>query len=102
MLPHIIRCTIIALTAILLAGCGQSGGPALLPVEGKVNFNGNPLTKGSVILHPDKGKGNTTPHEPRGQIDADGHYQVMTHPNPGAPPGPQIPRHERRLQPNRM
>jgi hypothetical protein len=76
-------------TAVLLAGlagCGKPG-ETFLPVEGRVTFDGKPLTKGTVVLYPDAGKGNTSKHEPRGDIEADGRYKIYTHPNAGAPPG---------------
>src|SRR5688572_8282919 len=56
-------------------------------VEGEVKFAGKLLTKGTVILYPDESKGNTTKHEPRAAIEADGRYKVLTHPRQGAPPG---------------
>ncbi len=40
-----------------------------------------------MVLYPDASKGNTTKHEPRGVIEADGRYKVVTHPQEGAPPG---------------
>ena len=68
-----------------LAGCGKKGG--LCPVEGNVTVGGKPLTTGSVIFKPDADKGNTSKHEPRGTIDSEGHYQLVTANKPGAPPG---------------
>jgi hypothetical protein len=70
-----------------LAGCGSTDAPALLPVEGQVRFAGKPLTQGTVVLYPDARKGNTSKHEPRGTIDANGRYEIITHPRPGAAPG---------------
>jgi hypothetical protein len=70
-----------------LAGCGQSGSATMLPVEGQVKFKGKLLTKGTVVLYADPSKGNTTKHEPRAVIEADGRYKVVTHPQEGAPPG---------------
>lgn len=70
-----------------LAGCGHLASPILLPVEGQVNFGGKALSKGTVILHPDSSKGNTSQQEPRGEIEAEGRYKVFTHPNAGAPAG---------------
>jgi hypothetical protein len=78
------------ITLVLLAGivgCGRSGRETLLPVEGQVRFRGQVLTRGTVVLHPDASKGNTTKHEPRGTIEASGRYKVFTHPHAGAPPG---------------
>jgi hypothetical protein len=76
----------------LAAGCGQSDGlDKLMPVKGKVVFTGRPISAGNVravILTPDRGKGNTTEHEPRAWIDQDGNYEVFTTPKrAGAPPG---------------
>jgi hypothetical protein len=82
--------TALGFTAALLAGlagCGSSGSETMLPVEGQVKFRGKPLAKGTVVLYPDPDKGNTTKHEPRGTIEADGRYRVSTHPHPGAPAG---------------
>jgi hypothetical protein len=76
------------ITAVLLAGLtGCGGSTRMLPVEGQVQFKGKPLTKGTVVLYADASKGNTTKHEPRGTIEADGRYTIVTHPHPGAPPG---------------
>jgi hypothetical protein len=78
-------------TTILLlagvAGCGPSAADALVKVEGQVTVHGKALTSGAVILYPDASKGNTTKHEPRGAIEADGRYKIVTHPHAGAPPG---------------
>jgi hypothetical protein len=71
------------LTAV--AGCGQS--ETYVPVEGQVKAAGKPLAKGAIILYPDASKGNTTKQEPRGSIEADGRYKIVTHPHEGAPPG---------------
>jgi hypothetical protein len=76
-----------------LGGCRQ-GGPALFPVEGKVLLDGKPLrvdgTKGRtgyVVFYPDAARGNPSREEPRGEIDAEGNYRVLTGLRPGAPPG---------------
>ena len=81
----------LAMAAALLAlgalnGCGSSGEP-LVPVEGQVQFEGKPLTKGTVILFADADKKNDTKHEPRGVIGPDGRYKIVTHPDDGAPAG---------------
>jgi hypothetical protein len=80
----------LGITTVLLAGlagCGQPGSETMLPVEGQVKFGGKPLTRGTVVLHPDPSKGNTTKHQPHGTLGADGRYKVVTHPHEGAPPG---------------
>jgi predicted small lipoprotein YifL len=69
-----------------LAGCGQGGGD-LMPVNGKVTADGQPLTTGAVTFHPDATKGNTTPHIPVGMIDEQGNYKLMSANREGAPPG---------------
>jgi hypothetical protein len=69
------------------AGCKPSGADAFLPVEGLIKFGNKPLTSGTVILYPDSSKGNTTKHEPRGKIEGDGRFTIITHPNRGAPAG---------------
>lgn len=71
----------IALLAIL-AGCG-SGGSGMLPVSGQVFYDGQPLTTGTVSLHPI----GTTGHVPTGVIDDHGRYTLSTNYQPGAPPG---------------
>ena len=69
------------------AGCGPSDADALVLVEGQVKGGDKALTGGTVIFYPDASKGNTTTHEPRGSIEADGRYKIVTHPHAGAPPG---------------
>lgn len=72
--------------AALFIGCGAAE-ERMLPVKGKVKWNGNLLAKGSVQFHPDKTKGNQSPHIPAGTIDAQGAYSLKTHPRDGAPAG---------------
>jgi hypothetical protein len=62
-------------------------GEAFIPVEGRVKIGDKAMPNGTVIFHPDASKGNTTKHEPRGNIGADGRYRMLTHPHAGAPPG---------------
>jgi hypothetical protein len=61
-----------------------------VPVIGRVTFtDGRPLHRGYVIFSPDAAKGNKSRHEPRGVIDAEGNYKVMTTPEKeGVLPGP--------------
>jgi len=72
-----------------VAGCGQSAGDLdqLIPVKGQVMLGETPLTTGVVIFRPDASRGNTSQHEPRGQIDAKGHYLLRTGQKEGAAPG---------------
>jgi hypothetical protein len=82
-----------ALLACLALGCGKSDElDKLQPVKGKVIFTGKSVASGNVravVLYADKAAGNTTPHEPRGEIDKDGNFEVFTTAKrAGAPPGP--------------
>jgi hypothetical protein len=56
-------------------------------VQGKVTFDGRPVTTGTVIFSPDAGRGNTSLHEPRGSLDEQGHYRLSIQTEPGSPPG---------------
>jgi hypothetical protein len=67
------RCLSSAMVFIL-AGCG---GETTIQVKGKVLVDGQPLTVGTVIFTPDAAKGNTSLHEPRGQLDANGVYTLQ-------------------------
>ena len=78
------------LSAALASGCGDASGVGpTFPVAGKVTFNNTPLTaKNTVILcKPDAARGNTSPFEPAGTVDADGNYVLTTRGKNGAPAG---------------
>jgi hypothetical protein len=78
------------LPAALAAGCGDASGVGpTFPVAGKVIFNHTPLTaKNTVILcKPDAARGNASPFEPAGTVDAEGNYALTTRGKAGAPPG---------------
>jgi hypothetical protein len=70
----------------MFAGCGK-GDAKLIPVEGKVTAGGKPLTTGTVIFYPDVQRGNLSKEEPRGAIDADGNYTLLTHIKQGVAAG---------------
>jgi hypothetical protein len=73
------------LIPIFLTGCG---GPALVPVSGKVLLDGKALTSGGAVrFTPDESKGNTSKLEPVGKIAEDGTYTMETNGKPGAPAG---------------
>lgn len=76
----------LGLMFLMLAGCGRAG-PALLPVEGEVTYQGQPLKTGSLVFHPDAAKGNNSPLTPSGTIGPDGRYKLFTQERAGAPPG---------------
>lgn len=70
----------------LVAGCGDSG-PKLYPVTGKITVNGVPLTAGTVVYNPDKGKGNTFTGVAVGELNSEGVYKLDTNGKAGAPAG---------------
>jgi hypothetical protein len=72
--------------AVSLAGCGKSGSK-LVQVAGKVTAGNKPLTTGTVIFYPDAGRGNTSKEEPRGDIDSEGNYRLLTGIQTGAAAG---------------
>jgi hypothetical protein len=79
------------LIAIGLAGCGKENSN-LLPVEGTVMLGTNVLatdahTRGTVVLYPDKTKGNESLEIPRGSINAEGKFKILTGLKEGVAPG---------------
>jgi hypothetical protein len=65
------------LAMVLLAGCDR--GPRVVPVTGKVLFNGTPLEFGSVTFQPRSGQ------PAQGEIQSDGTFSLSTfRPNDGA------------------
>jgi hypothetical protein len=81
------RARLLALSVIAtVCGC-SSQGETFFPVSGKVRVNGKPLPIGAVSFRPDVSRGNECLHHPTGEIDADGHYELFTLGQPGAPPG---------------
>jgi hypothetical protein len=79
---------ILSLSYALMTGCSSKPAEKLVPVEGKVTFDGKPLTTGTVIFHPDSSRGNNSQEEPRGKVEADGSFKVSTRKgSPGAAPG---------------
>jgi len=60
-----------------------------VPVAGKVTIDNVPLTAKStvVLFKPDASKGNSSPFQPTGTVDADGTYTLKTKSKKGAPPG---------------
>jgi hypothetical protein len=79
---------VVAVVTLPLAvvGCNGPTEP-LTPFTGSVTVAGKPVSGGVVVLHPDAGKGNTTRHEPRGEIKPNGEFEVYTAGRPGAPAG---------------
>src|SRR5262245_52363280 len=81
------RAVLIAcLLCAFVAGCGADDN--LVPVEGRVLLQGQPLSglSGSVTFVPDSSKGNTSSASAVGEI-AEGRYRLSTRGKPGAAPG---------------
>jgi hypothetical protein len=67
--------------------CGCGGGPKLVSVTGKVLHNGQPLTAGSIVLHPAEGN-DWQGADPSSVLQVDGSFSINTFPHgDGAPPG---------------
>lgn len=76
--------------AALAQGCGDDSGVGrTFPVSGKVTLDNQPVTAKTtiVLFKPDASKGNTSPFEPTGTVDAEGNYKLTTNGKSGAPPG---------------
>jgi len=71
-------------SCVVLLGCGGSTG--LHPVSGTVMVNGEPMMAGSVTLHPDGTRGNSSLEICGGRV-RDGKYEILTGQKRGAPPG---------------
>jgi hypothetical protein len=63
-----------AVCLVVICGCGPSGLPNMVPIQGKVTLNGKPLTTGTVIYIPDLPGG----RQARGEISADGSFVLTT------------------------
>jgi hypothetical protein len=77
------------LLPVLTLGCGDPDSVVTLPVAGRVTVNGEPLAAATatVVFHPDRSRGNLSPHEPVGHVESDGSYILATAGKSGAPPG---------------
>lgn len=72
-----------ALLAAAACGCGRSDRPETVPLNGKVTYNGKPLTRGTVLLTPD-GSG----YAATGEIQPDGTFKLTSFDkDDGAVPG---------------
>jgi hypothetical protein len=72
---------------IAASGCNKAGVGKTVPVSGKVNLGGEPLTQGVVTFVPNPDKGNTSKFVARGMISSDGKYTLTTKGKEGAPLG---------------
>jgi hypothetical protein len=84
-LPCATRAALV-LAVATLAGCGGGSG-SLLPVEGKITSDNNPLTRGSLAFHPDAAKSNASKKTAAADIAENGSYKLFTDGKPGAPAG---------------
>jgi hypothetical protein len=76
-------------TLLLLSplSCSSSATPKLYPVRGIVRFDGKPAEGALVTLQPTDASVGTS-IAPRGQVRADGSFEIATHKHgDGAPPG---------------
>ena len=80
-----VRCSLWICAAALFAGCGSSEKlPELVPVKGKISFDGKPLQQGTLALTSTQQALNW--EQPAGTI-ANGEYELFTSGRPGAPVG---------------
>jgi hypothetical protein len=96
---HVLRCfpcpfdrrpAFFLLVAVLVCGCGDDSGVGqTFPVRGRITVGSEPLTASTtvVLFKPDAAKGNTSPFEPTGTVDAEGNYTLHTNGKKGAPAG---------------
>jgi hypothetical protein len=66
-----------ALLFLGLLGCGQ-GGPALVPVSGRITVNGQPLPEATVFFRPQGQAGGEAAPDAIGKTDAEGRYTLKT------------------------
>lgn len=72
---------VLAVAFLIVAG-GCKRNPRVVPVNGKVLYNGKPLPYGAVMFQPDKGQPAV------GDLTADGSFTLSSYgPNDGAVPG---------------
>ncbi len=67
-----LACLAFASVAWAISGCGSSNLP-VAPMEGKVLYNGQPLSFGSVMFQPSQGP------PAHGQIQSDGTFRLSTY-----------------------
>ena len=76
-------------TQLLTTGCGKANPDRIrvVPVDGKVTFNGQPLPGAMIVLHAKNG-GSLAAPTPRAQVGKDGSFRFTTYDaDDGAPPG---------------
>jgi len=58
----------------LIAGCGGGGLPGMVPISGKVYYQGKPLAEGTVLYSPVDANG----RQARGELQSDGTFTLTT------------------------
>lgn len=75
------------MVAVLVTSAGCADRPNLVPVTGKVTVKGQPVTAGSVALHPGEGNAHQKDN-PSSLLQTDGAFTFKTYPyGEGVPPG---------------
>ena len=72
---------------LLATGCSRTTIVPLVPVSGKVVFDGKPVHKGDVVFVPNAEKGNSFLEFGIGKLAANGTYTARTLNNDGVKPG---------------
>src|SRR5262249_756139 len=88
---RLVRAGLLGGLLVLSAGCADKG-PKLVPVEGKVYVDDQPVQTGErvtgyVVFHADQSKGNTNMEDIKATIGPDGSYKIYTRDKEGAPLG---------------
>lgn len=73
------------IAAAVAGGCGESDGPALVPVEGTVTFNDKPLEGATISFVPDATNASSTPGADL--TGPDGSFKAMHRNRLGLAPG---------------
>ncbi|VTS08262.1 hypothetical protein [Tuwongella immobilis] len=88
-MAHLARCIPVGMLAamlLLVIGCGESP-PVLVPVTGKVEYQGKAVTAGSIILHP-MASNAYQKDKPSSLLELDGSFTIKTFPfGEGVPVG---------------
>ena len=70
MRPSLLRCSLFAIAAFTLAGCGNGDMPELGDVSGHVTLDGAPVAGINILFTPEKGR-------PAGGVtDTEGYYEL--------------------------
>jgi hypothetical protein len=88
-----LACGLCLVAAVLSGGCGpvKETIPDLVPVSGKVTYQGKPLADAVVTFLSAEGEEEPTElnniYRPSGKTNADGEFELAWGEHPGAPPG---------------